>query len=543
MDDPNPFPEEGIPPLFCSTLHPRSRERRPMPQGAWFNKDEADSAVKFFRLLKHTQGPKAGQEFILTPEQRWLIREAFGWMRATGTRLFRIVFVEMGRGNGKTQLGAGVAGKLLYADGEADPEVVGAASDRKQARICLGRLQAMVRASPQLSAKSLPFRNEIRRKGGGAYEATSSDVASAWGGAPHGIVFDEVHAQKTRELWDALETAMGKRAQPMMWGFTTAGWDRETLCFELHEKTREISEGTIEEPEHLGVIWAAAEEDDWTLPETWAKANPMMGEAFTYEFIESKCRKALNTPAFQNSFRTLYLSQWVGQEVRFIPMDRWDACGGEVAPSSKRVPAFGGIDISSTTDLSSFQVVYEDAGEVHVETRIYAPAEGLRERERRDRVPYTTWARDGFLTLTPGATIDQDVIKRDVLAAKERFDLRDVGYDRWNASKLVRELENEGVTMVQVGQGYASMSAPSKHLLELIITEKLRHGGHPLLRWMADGTQAAVDAAENVKPEKAKSSRRIDGIVATIIALDGLMRRGRGDDRRSVYEDRGLTLA
>lgn len=542
MEDPNPFPEHGTPPLYCSTLQPGTRERRPMPEGSTFNEAEADKAVRFFRLLKHTQGPKAGEEFVLTPEQRWLIREAFGWMRSSGTRLFRIVFVEMGRGNGKTQLGAGIAGKLLFADGEADPEVVGAASDRKQARICLNRLKSMVAASEMLAQKALPFRNEVRRKGGGWYEATSSDVASAWGGAPHGIIFDEVHAQPSRELWDALETAMGKRAQPMMWGLTTAGWDRETLCWELHERARETAEGIVEDNEYLGVVWAASEDDDWTDPEVWRKANPMMGEAFTQEFIEAKCRKAINTPAFQNSFRTLYLSQWVGQETRFIPMQAWDAAGGSIAPPSKRVPAFGGLDLSSTTDLSSFQVVYEQGGEVHVETKIYAPAEGIRDRSRRDRVPYEVWAREGILTLTPGSTIDQDVIKRDIMAAKEKYDLRDVGYDRWNASKLVRELEAEGITMVQIGQGFASMSAPTKHLLELILQNKFRHGGNPILRWMADCTQALVDAADNVKPDKKKSSARIDGIVATIIALDGLMRRGRGAERRSVYEDRGLTL-
>lgn len=514
-----------------------------MPEGAWFDEGEADKAIKFFKLLKHTQGPKAGKEFVLTPEQRWLVREAFGWMRADGTRLFRIVFVEMGRGNGKTQLGAGVAGKLLFADGEADAEVVGAASDRKQARICLNRLKSMVQANELLTKKAMPFRNEIRRKDGGWYEATSADVASAWGGAPHGIIFDEVHAQPSRDLWDALETAMGKRAQPMMWGFTTAGWDKESLCFELHERTRETSQGVIEDDEFLGIVWAADEEDDWTDPATWRKANPMIGEAFTEDFIAAKCKKALNTPAFQNTFRTMYLSQWVGQQVRLIPMQDWDKCDGQPAPPSKRIPAFGGVDLSSTTDLSAFIVVYEDAGEVHVQVKLYAPAENIRERSRRDRVPYEVWAREGLLTLTPGPTIDQDVIKRDVLAAKEIFDLRDVGYDRWNASKLVRELENEGVSMVKVGQGFADLSAPTKELLRLCMEHKLRHGGHPTLRWMADHTQGLVDAADNVKPDKAKSGSRIDGIVGTIIALDGLIRRGRRPERRSIYEDRGLTLA
>lgn len=535
MTDPNPFPTDGVAPLYCSSLKPGTRERLfNEPEGAYFDDKAADDAVRFFGFLKHTQGPLAGQEFILAPEQRWLIREAFGWKRPDGRRLKRIMFVEMGRGNGKSQLGAGIAGKLLLADGERDPEVVGAASDRKQARkYCLDRLKSMIRADERLNAKVDIYRNEIRRKDGtGVYEATSSEVSSNWGGAPHGIIFDEVHAQPNRELWDALETAMGKRAQPMMWGFTTAGWDRTSLAWELHERTRQLSEGAIVEDEFLGIVWAADEDDDWTLPETWWKANPMMGLAFEEEFIAAKCQKALNTPAFQNTFRTMYLSQWVGQEVRFLDMMKWDACAGPMEQPNKR-EAFGGMDLSSSIDLSAFAVAARQAGDptkVDLYVKLYAPAEGLHERALRDRLPYEQWAREGILTLTPGATIDQDVIKADIVAAAELWDLKDINYDRWNASKLVRELEEEeGITMVQMGQGFASMSAPSKELLKLVTDGNLRHGGNPALRAQASATAAVVDAADNIKPDKANSGQRIDGIVAGIMALDGLARRGRGE--------------
>ena len=539
----NPFPENGVVPLYCSALHAGTGDRRDMADGEYYDELAADKAVKFFELLKHTQGPLAGEVFKLRPEQEWLIREAFGWMRADGKRKYRIIFVEMGRGNGKSQLGAGIAGKLLLADGEADPEVLGASSDRRSARkYCLERLKAMIRVEPRLKAKVDLLRNEIRQKeavGSGVYEAVSSDVTSNWGGAPHGIIFDEVHAQPNRELWDALETAMGKRAQPMMWGFTTAGWDRTTLAWELHERTREASLGTIEDSEFLGIVWAADEEDDWTDPEVWRKANPMMGYAFEESFVAGKCQKAQNLPTFQNTFRTMYLSQWVGQQVRFIDMAKWDKCATPTLAPSKR-QAFGGLDLSSSIDLSAFVIAARDPQDpsiVDVYVKLYAPAEGLHERARRDRLPYEVWAREGILTLTPGDTIDQDVIKRDILEAKDTWELTDVSYDRWNASKLVRELQAEGAIMVQMGQGFASMSAPTKELLKLVIDERLRHGGNPHLRAQVSATAALVDAADNVKPDKAGSGQRIDGVVALIMALDGLSRRGR-TTRKSVWEDR-----
>lgn len=529
--DPNPFPQPSTEPLLLST---RGQVR---PEGDYFDEGAAQAAVDFFPLMKHTQGPLAGQPFELAPEQEWLVREAFGWYRASGLRRYREVYVEVGRGNGKSQLGAGVGGKLLYADGEASPEVTGAAKDRPQATIVLQRLQAMVRTNPDLVKRSQLLRKSIRnRRNSGEYRAASADVGGAWGGAPHGIVFDEVHTQPNRDLWDALTTGLGKRAQPMVWGLTTAGWDKESLCWEKHELVRQVAEGTIDLPDFLGVVWAAPEDADWTDPAVWQQANPMLSlpgsdrtpsgalAAISYDFMAAECAKALASPPFQNTFRTMYLSQWVGQEVRYLPMEHWDACNEPVRPAKR--PAFGGLDLSSTTDLSAFVVVSERDGKVDVDVKMYAPAEGLRERCRRDRVPYDVWAREGLLTLTPGTTIDQDYIKADVLAAKEKYDLVDVGYDRWNAAKIVKELEGEGVTMVQVGQGFASLSAPTKRLLELVLKHAVRHGGNACLRWQASNVAAVVDSAENMKPDKAKSSSRIDGIAATITALDGLTRRG-----------------
>ena len=542
-ENPNPFPENGVRPLYTTAFAPK-------PSGAYFNAREADRAVKFFRYLKHSQGPLAGQRFELTPEQVWVVREAFGWYRADGKRLYRTVYIEVGRGNGKSQLGAGIAGKLLFADGELNPEVVGAASDRRQAtKICLNRLKAMVRSSPDLTGRADILQREIRAKATigeivseGFYEATSSDVASAWGGSPHGLIVDELHTQPNRDLWDALVTGMGKRLQPMAWALTTAGWDRESLAWEMHELTRQVQESEVRQDHFLGVVWAAPEEADWTDPETWRLANPMLEAeegsgvtvsgapaAISIAYLKDECEKAKAIPAFQNTFRTMYLSQWVGQETRFIPINVWDRCNEKPA-ATKRV-AFGGLDLASTTDLAAFVVVSMRDGKVDVEPHFWAPAEGLRERMRRDKVPYDVWAREGMLTLTPGATIRHEAIRQVVNEAATTYNLKDVGYDRWNSSELVTNLVDDGVEMVDVGQGMASMSAPTKELLRLVLDEKIRHGGNPVLRWMVNNTAATVDAAGNVKPDKKKSASRIDGVVATIIAIDGLMRRGSEPER------------
>ena len=537
-DNPNPFPTNGVHPLYTSAHVPK-------PAGAYFDERQADKAVGFFKYLRHSQGPLAGERFDLTPEQAWVVREAFGWFRADGVRLYRVVYIEVGRGNGKSQLGAGIAGKLLFADGELNPEVVGAASDRRQAtKICLNRLKAMVRSSPDLKSRAEIIQREIRAKATigevvseGFYEATSSDVASAWGGSPHGLVVDELHTQPNRDLWDALVTGMGKRKQPMAWALTTAGWDRESLAWEMHELTRQVSDGEVQQSNFLGVVWAAPEDADWTDPETWRLANPMLEgvegsgitssgapAAITISYLREECEKAKAIPAFQNTFRTMYLSQWVGQETRFIPLDVWDK-NNEPAQPAKRM-AFGGLDLASTTDLAAFTVVSMRDGKVDVDVHFWAPQEGLRERMRRDRVPYDLWAREGFMTLTPGATIRHEAIRQKVNEAAVTYNLKDVGYDRWNSSELVTNLQDDGVEMVDVGQGMSSMSAPTKELLRLVLEQKLRHGNNPVLRWMVNNTQATVDAAGNVKPDKKRSASRIDGVVSTIIAIDGLMRRG-----------------
>lgn len=525
-------------PLYSTADLLHSEEDDPL-----FDREDADRAVAFFSLLRHSQGEFAGKRFELMDWQERIVRDVFGRKREDGTRRFRTVYLEVGRGNGKSQFAAALAGYLLFADREPEAEVIGAAADREQARICLKRLQSMVEQSPSLAKLAQHYRKELRvPKTRSTYTAVSADARGNWGANPSGVVFDEIHAQPNRELWDALVTATGKRRQPLIVAITTAGWERESLCWQLHEYTREIAEGVIEDQGFYGVVYAAAEDDDWTDPETWKRANPAMGTIFSEEFIEGECAKAKSVPAFQNSFRTAYLSQWVGQESRFIDMAAWDACQEEPTEPSGQT-AYAGLDLASTTDLAAFVVVTENDDKLDIYPHVFVPEGGLRARERRDRAPYEDWARAGLLTVTPGPVIDYAYIRQAILEANQTFDLHSIAYDRWNALQLVGELEDEGLTMAPMGQGVVSMSAPTKELVRLVMEGKLRHGGNPLMRWTVNNVAAKVDEAGNVKPDKKRSSGRIDPVVALVMALDIWSRFGRDNKPVSVYAKRAMEVA
>jgi phage terminase large subunit-like protein len=513
----------------------------PKPAGAVFDAKAADRAVRWIETnLRHFKGRWAGAPFYLMAWQKRLVRELFGWKRDDGSRLYRTCYVEAPRKSGKSSLASAIALYLAHGDGEAAPEVACAAFDREQAAIVYNTARFMLEQSPELHAATAIYNSrremQLRNNPGGWVRALSRESAAQFGLNLHGLVFDELMTQKTRDMWDALTTSQGSREQPLTFCISTAGWDHNSVCFDQHEFVRQISEGTTEAPTFLGVVYGAPVDADWTDEAVWRAANPSLGETASLDFYREQCARAQAVPAEQNTFRTLLLSQWVGQPETFFDMRLWDRCA-EV-PTSERGLAFGGLDLSATTDLTAFTVVCEQAGALDVYCWAFLPAEGIVERERRDRAPYRQWAEQGSLILTPGATVDYGVVKAAVLEAAGLFDLRDIGYDRWNSSHLVGELADEGVVMVQIGQGFAGLSAGTKELLRHVTDGALRHGADPLLRWCASNAAAQTDPAGNVKPDKSRSAARIDPIVALVMAVDGWMRRGREVKRVSVYSKR-----
>lgn len=496
--------------------------------GEWFDERAATIAERFFeRMLVHIEGPLAGQPFVLEPWQRRIVREVFGRKQANGLRRYRKLYLEVPRGNGKSTFAAGLALYLLAVDGEHSAKVYSAAADKPQAAIVFETAEKMVQASPLLARNIRAYRNKTmeHRETGSRYIVLSSDAYTKHGLNPSGIVFDELHAQPNRELYDVLNTAMGKRAQPLMVMITTAGYDRNSICWEQHEYARQVAAGLIEDPTYYAAIYAAGEQDDWTSPATWAKANPNYGVSVREEFLRQECRAALESPAYQNTFRRLYLNQWTQQETRWIDMTAWDRCAAPLPDLAGR-PCFAGLDLASTTDIAALALVFppQMKGEpVYVLPYFWIPADNMVERERRDRVPYAAWVRQGLIEATPGNVIDYGYIRACINALAETYEIREMAFDLWNATQLSVELAGDGIAMVEMRQGFASLSAPSKELLRLVLSGGLAHGGNPVLRWMADNVTARQDPAGNVKPDKAKSAGRIDGIAACVMGVGRAM--------------------
>jgi len=296
-----------------------------------------------------------------------------------------------------------------------------------------------------------------------------------------------------------------------------------------------VLDGTIEDSSFLGYIAAASEEDDWTDPEVWRKVNPSFGVTMNAEQFAEDCLEAQASPAKENSFRRYRLNQWTEQDVRWLSLEKWDACAGMVDLEGKY--CFAGLDLSSTTDISALVLVFAlDEGRYAALPFFWVPEEGAKRRQERDRVPYLQWIRDGYITATPGEVVDYEFIRQKLNDLNERFRVRQVAIDRWNATQLATQLDHDGFEMVAFGQGFASMNAPTKKLEELVLSGKLLHGGHPVLRWMAGNVSVEQDAAGNLKPSKRRSFERIDGIVGLIMGLDGATTK---PPYQSIYETRG----
>ncbi len=509
-----------------------------------FSAEAAARAVNFFeRVLVHIDGEWAGKPFALMDWQRSMLERLFGTLNDDGLRQYRTCYVETPRKNGKSETAAGIALYLLFADGEEGAQVYGAAGDRDQAGIVYRVAAEMVRRSPVL-AKRARVLDSVKRvvvpSTASFYRAIPADAAGSHGFNASGVIVDEVHVQPNRDLIDVLNTSTGARRQPLTFYITTAGFDQHSICWELHHYALKVQNGVIDDPTFLPVVYSADESDDWTDPAVWYKANPSLGVTVKTDYLERECKRAQETPAYENTFRRLHLNQWTRQDTRWLPLEKWDACAGRVdAASLKGQRCWAGLDLASTEDITALVLVFPDEGGGYdVLPFFWLPEDTIERRSRRDRVPYDLWARQGFVYTTPGNVCDYAFIRAKLNELAGEYEIEDIGLDPWNARQLGQQLMEDGFEIVDFRQGYASMSAPTKELLRLVLAGQLRHGGHPVLRWMADNMVVTTDPAGNIKPAKDKSTERIDGMVALIMAIDRATRRGPA--KRSVYETRGL---
>lgn len=499
--------------------------------------------VEFFHThLRHSRGDGfAGKRFILEQWQQDMLNELFR-RRPDGKRKHRTAYIEIPRKNGKSTLGAGIALYLLAADGEPGAHIYSCASDTDQARIVFQQAREMIDSSPLLSSLCRPLRNEIimrpLRKGDGesVYKAISAEAYSKHGYQPHGIIFDELHAQPNRELWDVMITGTACRSNPLTLAITTAGYDRNSICWEMHEYARQVIAGTIQDDSFFGRIWAAPEDGDWTSPDVWREANPNFGVSLDEEYMDNECRKAVNSPSYQNTFRRLHLNQWTSQDKRWLDMRAWDACDDKFAlPELTGRPCYGGLDLASTTDIAALVLVFPMDDRFALLPFFWIPSDNMVDRSRRDRVPYEAWVRDGYIQATPGNCIWMEQIYTSIGKLAETYDIRSIAFDRWGATSISQRLQDDGINMVQFGQGFASMNAPSKDFLRLVMERKIIHNNNPVLRWMADNVVVSTDPAGNIKPNKARSTEKIDGIVAAIMGMDMAIRQGQGFDPERAF--------
>jgi phage terminase large subunit-like protein len=514
-----------------------------------FVEKNAELCIRFFeRMLTHTKGVYARKPFHLLDWQREIVWNVFGNVKSNGLRQFTTVYCEVPKKNGKTELAAGIALFGLLMDDEPGCEVYIAAASRDQASIGFRVAAQMVRNNPRLNAlcniypsvKTITLKSDTNS----FLKAISSDANTQDGINPHMAIFDELHRQKNTDLWDVLKYGMATRTQPLMFAITTAGIIGESpICEQQHDYARSVEKGIFRDPSYYSAVYGLEEKEDWTLegeparynrdgdlikPATgWFKANPSLGHHLQLDKIREEYRQAANNPSQQNSFRRLRLNQWVGQEERYLPLEDWLACGDPFNPSEFiGKPCFAGMDLSATEDITAFVMLFEREDLIYWIPHFWIPAHELQKRARKDRVPYDIWVAQGLIHTTPGNQIDQGLLRKHISELADIYDIREVGYDRWMATQIVTDLKNDGLEMTPIGQGIASMSAPTKELLRLVQTKKIRHNGNDVLTWMADCFSVIRDTQDNVKPSKPKRNRdrkRIDGIQAGINGLARLI--------------------
>jgi len=465
-------------------------------------------------------------------------------------RRYREAFIEVGRKNGKIPLAAGKILYLLFEDGEPGAEIYGAASEYKQASLVFTHAWGMRNQEADLRTRSRVFKGqsksiEVGEPGDanyGLYRVISSESFAAHGFNTHAAVVDELHTQPNAELVDALSTSTGARRQPLLVYITTSDFEREgSVCNEKEDYAKGVRDKTIPDPSFLPVIYEADLEDDWTSEEIWKKANPNLGVSVSLDYLRRECKKAQQTPRYENNFKRLHLNIRTQQDVRWIPLELWDACGGTVSIDLlKGKKGYAALDLSSTKDITAFVVIFKIDSSIYVVPRFWIPKQNAIKRQERDRVPYLTWADQGLIKMTEGNVVDYDVVRADINKLRETLQFDEIAIDPWNAMHISTQFAADGFEIVHFRQGFASMSAPSKELEKLILQGGLRHGGHPVLKWMASVVAVEQDAAENIKPSKKKSTERIDGIVALVMAIGRMI--AQPEPKASVYETRGALI-
>jgi phage terminase large subunit-like protein len=541
--------ERGIPLPDCPPLI-KTPEPRDEP-GARFDPERVDKVVRAFGKLRHTKGQWAGQPLRPDPWQiAYILAPTFGWVHwdEDADQYVRIVnelYVDVPRKNGKSTLCGGIAIYMTCADGEAGAEVLAAATTKDQARFVFDPVRKLAEAAPALKGHVQPLKNKIIHTRSGSYFQPIANVADAQHGANlHCYICDELHIHKTPDMIETLETGTGSRRQPLGVIITTADTGkRETPYDNKRRRIEQLARGVLHDPSVYGVIWAAEKTDDPHAEATWRKANPGFGVSPTRAYLAKASRKAKDSPADLTSYLRLHLGIRTRQDTKFLALTPWDrnaALVDEQALAGR--DTWGGLDLASSSDLCALCWLFpdDDTSTLDALWRFWTPEENLRSLDKRTAGAASRWVREGWLTATPGNVADYDFIKEQIRRDRDAFKVRSIGYDPWNASQLTNDLISERAPMVKVRQGFATMSPVLKEIQRLVLqgtpqAPALRHGGHPVVRWCVDNLAVVMDPAGNVKPDKANSGDKIDGVSALATAMAEIV--ARPPRRKSRYAD------
>lgn len=531
-------------------------------RGLYFDRKAAQRSIKFFQFLRHYKGKYEGKVFELDGWQQFVLWNMFGWMKSNGKRRFRYAYVAVPRKNGKTALLSGIGLYMLMADGENAAEIYTAATKREQARLCFDDSSAMVESSPALRNRVKVFTNSLNIPATRSKMAPlSSDSKKQDGTGPHGGIIDEYHGHANDGMFKVLKSGMGGREQPIMWIITTAGFNKLGPCKKYQDKCEKVLKGIVEQDNLFAMIFTTDKGDDWNDEATWIKANPSYYSITTLQdFLKEEYIDAKNDSSMQVNFKTKNLNMWVDSEDVWIEDEKYMACTGEelqqqaIIEKLKGRTCYGGLDLASVEDLSSLGLYFpatktEPACKI---TFFWVPEETVSKRVERDDIPYDEWVRDGWVMATPGNIQDYDAIRQFISGVRELdgtmtesedcvatwFDLKSIAYDRYNSSQLVVDLMKDDLEMTPFGQGFVSMSFPTKEFVKLILKKDVLHFGNPIVRWQISNVSLQRDAAGNVKVSKEKSKEKVDGVVSDVMAYGEYLSCDADDT--DAYENHGI---
>lgn len=520
------------------------------------DKTLGDIACSWFRDYFYlTKGEWAGKEFKLLPwQENEVIRPLFSTLKSKEDRYrqYNTVYIEIPKKNGKSPLGAAIALILLFLDKENGAEVYSAASDRNQAAIVFDIAAQMVRLQPEFYNRCtiVDSTKRIVHDNHSVYRVLSSEAFSKAGYNISGCIFDELHTQPNRELYDVLTKGAGDARRQPLWVFlTTAGYDRFSICYEVHEYALRVKNDPKIDPTFLPVIYAADPNADWKSEKTWYSCNPSLGKIIDIQKVRNQCKEAIETPANENTFKRLRLNIWTEAQTRWITSEKWSRCNiDSVDPEKlKGRPCYGGLDLSSILDISAWTLCFPPIESDEVKKyqflhMFFIPSDNMAERERRDKVSYSAWIRQGLVTATHGSVIDYSFIEDRILKDAKTYNIREIALDPYNARSTITKLQGENMIVIELRQGYLTMSPMAKDFEVKVLAGELAMGNNPIMNWMIGCTEITTDPAGNikpVKPDRQKTGKRIDGIISSIMSLS---RATANESPDSIYKKRGVVV-